>query len=68
MRVQVMEVAGVSVHDSAPWDSSLSVGQALMIPTTIYVNDVLKLHNAVCAFSSRPSCKGSGCFLPRSFE
>jgi hypothetical protein len=55
VHVQVMEVANLTVHDDAPWDTSQSVGRALLTPTTIYVNDVLKLHNEVCALLRRAS-------------
>ena len=48
---KVLEVAGVSLHDPAPWGGSVSAGLALLEPTIIYVKRVLALHEQV-----RPVC------------
>jgi uncharacterized membrane protein len=54
VHVQVMEVANLTVHNDAPWDTSQSIGRALLTPTTIYVNDILKLHSEVLCFAVLP--------------
>ena len=37
----IIEKAGLSFHDQAPWDSSQSVGASLLTPTRIYVKPLL---------------------------
>jgi AIR synthase related protein, C-terminal domain len=41
VNLQVLERAEVTVHDAAPWDSSVRLGEVLLAPTIIYANDVL---------------------------
>jgi phosphoribosylformylglycinamidine cyclo-ligase len=43
---KVVEVSGVAWSAPAPFDSEVSLGQALMTPTRIYVPAVLALHRA----------------------
>jgi phosphoribosylaminoimidazole (AIR) synthetase len=44
----VLEQAGLTVHEDAPWtEDDQTVGQSLLTPTRIYVNEVLKLHEDV---------------------
>ena len=38
---KVIERAGLSFEDKAPWDSSKSVGQSLLTPTRIYVKPLM---------------------------
>nr|OQO05997.1 hypothetical protein B0A51_17948 [Rachicladosporium sp. CCFEE 5018] len=38
---KVIERAGLSFQDKAPWDQSQSVGQSLLLPTRIYVKSLL---------------------------
>lgn len=40
---KIVQITGISYHDSAPWDSSVSLGNALLEPTRIYVKDLLPL-------------------------
>ena len=41
---KVLEVSGTSLHDAAPWAGAAgSVGLELLVPTRLYVTDVLKL-------------------------
>lgn len=41
---KVLEVSGTSLHDAAPWAGATgSVGLELLVPTRLYVTDVLKL-------------------------
>lgn len=43
---KIVEKAGLSYHDRAPWESTeKSVGESLLTPTKIYVNSVLKIVN-----------------------
>jgi phosphoribosylformylglycinamidine cyclo-ligase len=44
---KVLEVAGVSLHDPAPWGGNSSAGAALLEPTVIYVKRVIALHEQV---------------------
>jgi phosphoribosylformylglycinamidine cyclo-ligase len=44
---KVLEVAGVSLHDPAPWGGNGSAGAALLEPTVIYVKRVMALHEQV---------------------
>lgn len=37
------QVSGTSLHDTAPWDPSTSVGLSLLTPTVLYVRDCMKL-------------------------
>ena len=47
----MIEKAGVALSDAAPWaGGGASLGEALLEPTRIYVNDVLKLHETVRLF------------------
>lgn len=39
----IIERAGISYHDPAPWDRETSVGLSLLIPTRIYVRPLLPL-------------------------
>jgi phosphoribosylamine--glycine ligase / phosphoribosylformylglycinamidine cyclo-ligase len=41
---KTLENAGVSYHDSAPWDSSTTVGKSLLEPTRIYCKPFLAAH------------------------
>jgi phosphoribosylaminoimidazole (AIR) synthetase len=43
----VLERAEVTVHDAAPWDSSVRLGEALLAPTIVYANDILAAMAAV---------------------
>jgi len=43
---RVVEVSGLSWNKPAPFDPEVSLGQALMTPTRIYVRAVLALHRA----------------------
>jgi phosphoribosylamine--glycine ligase/phosphoribosylformylglycinamidine cyclo-ligase len=38
---KIIDRAGLSVHDEAPWDDSMSVGESLLTPTRIYVKPLL---------------------------
>lgn len=46
---KVLEVAGVSLHDPAPWGGSNAqpAGLDLLTPTVIYVKTVMELHEKV---------------------
>lgn len=44
---KILSVAGASLSDNTPWDSSKTFGQVLLQPTTIYVKQVLRLHAEV---------------------
>ena len=37
------QVSGISLADPAPWGGAATIGEALLEPTTIYVEPVLKL-------------------------
>lgn len=43
MLVQILKKAAATVHDRAPWQHDTTIGQALLTPTIIYVNDLLTL-------------------------
>lgn len=40
---KIVARAGLSYHDAAPWNASTSLGEALLIPTRIYVKPLLPL-------------------------
>ena len=40
---KIIEKAGLTYHDRAPWDGNTSVGESLLQPTRIYVKPVLSL-------------------------
>ena len=40
---RIVERAGLSYSDAAPWDGSRSVGESLLTPTRIYVKPLLKV-------------------------
>lgn len=43
---KIVEKAGLSYHDRAPWESvDKSIGESLLTPTKIYVNSILKIVN-----------------------
>lgn len=43
---KIVEKAGLSYHDRAPWESTnKSVGESFLTPTKIYVNSILKIVN-----------------------
>lgn len=44
---KVLEVSNTSLHSKCPWDSSKSIGEALLAPTIIYVKKVVELHEKV---------------------
>ena len=45
---QVLERAGLTVHDDAPWtEGKETIGESLLTPTRIYVNEVLHVHEEV---------------------
>jgi phosphoribosylformylglycinamidine cyclo-ligase len=46
---KVLEVAGTSLHDPAPWggDNAQPAGLELLTPTVIYVRQVMELHEKV---------------------
>jgi phosphoribosylformylglycinamidine cyclo-ligase len=46
---KVLEVAGTSLHDPAPWggDNAQPAGLELLTPTVIYVKQVMELHEKV---------------------
>jgi phosphoribosylaminoimidazole (AIR) synthetase len=46
---KVLEVAGTSLHDPAPWggDNVQPAGLELLTPTVIYVRQVMELHEKV---------------------
>lgn len=46
---KVLEVAGTSLHDPAPWggDNAQPAGLDLLTPTVIYVKQVMELHEKV---------------------
>src|SRR5271169_3153773 len=41
---KIMEHAGISYHDPAPWDSKTTVGASLLEPTRIYCKSFLEAH------------------------
>ncbi len=43
---RVVQVSGLAWSAPAPWDADISLGQALMVPTRIYVPALLALHRA----------------------
>ncbi len=43
---RVVEVSGLPWSAPAPWDTAVTLGQALMVPTRIYVPALLALHRA----------------------
>lgn len=43
---KIVQRAGLSYHDAAPWDSSLILGNTLLTPTRIYVKPLLPLCKA----------------------
>ena len=43
---QVIAAAGISLNDPAPFAPEMSLGEALLAPTRIYVRSVLALHRA----------------------
>ena len=45
--LQILEKTETSLEQRAPWNHRLTVGEALLTPTTIYVNDLLKLKEKV---------------------
>lgn len=40
---KILEKEELSFHDQAPWNTSTSIGESLLIPTRIYVRSCLKL-------------------------
>lgn len=40
---KIVERAGLSYHDSAPWDQHQTVGESLLTPTRIYVQPILRI-------------------------
>ncbi|OLL27027.1 Bifunctional purine biosynthetic protein ADE1 [Neolecta irregularis DAH-3] len=40
---KVLETLKIEFHDSAPWDVKLTVGEALLEPTRIYVDSILRV-------------------------
>ena len=50
----LVQVSGTSLADPAPWGGAATVGQALLEPTTIYVEPVLKLIQ-LAAIKVRPA-------------
>ncbi|MDB5412454.1 MAG: purM [Rubritepida sp.] len=43
---RVIEAAGLALTDAAPFASGMTLGEALLVPTRIYVRSVLALHRA----------------------
>ncbi len=43
---KVLEVAGKTLTDPCPWESGKTLGEALLVPTRIYVKPLLALHKA----------------------
>ncbi|PSS00906.1 phosphoribosylformylglycinamidine cyclo-ligase [Coniella lustricola] len=52
---RIVAHAGLQYTDACPWDSSLSLGEALLTPTRIYVKPLLKALQAVNNNSSSSS-------------
>ncbi|NJR42238.1 MAG: hypothetical protein HC767_05870 [Akkermansiaceae bacterium] len=63
---KVLERAGLTVNDTAPWDSSTTAGESLLTPTVLYVNDMLAVHNG-CGFKGAVHITGGGFYenIPR---
>jgi phosphoribosylaminoimidazole synthetase len=63
---KVLERAGLTLQDTAPWDPSTTAGQSLLTPTVLYVNDMLAVHNS-CGFKGAVHITGGGFYenIPR---
>ena len=61
--LQVLERARAKLQDAAPWDGSTSIGESLLTPTVIYVNDVLKVNSEVQPHSLHNDHENWGFFL-----
>lgn len=57
---KILEHAGVSLHDPAPWAEGVGAGEALLTPTTLYVRDVLALLEAVPGVKGLVHMTGGG--------
>ncbi len=57
------QVSGTSLADATPWDSSGTVGEALLAPTSIYVRRLLSLMGAADVKVCMPAVPTCWCCL-----
>lgn len=62
----MLERSGISLHEAAPWDASLSAGLSLLTPTALYVNELVRLHGD-CGYKGAVHITGGGFYenIPR---